>query len=579
MEVNLKTHLKTKISAPLMLLICMLMMPLSTIRAESQAAVDVPSITLTQRQICDLELLLNGGFAPLEGFMDSKTYDSVVNHMRLPDGTVWPMPIVLDVKEDFKQKLGDSSQIALRDQEGFILAYLDVAEIWQPEKMNEAQYVYGTTSKDHPGVKYLLDQTGEYYIGGKVTEVCFPKHYDFVSLRKSPAELKAYFKEQGYERVVAFQTRNPMHRAHVELTMRAAQESDAHLLIQPVVGMTKPGDVDHFTRVKCYQKLLAHYPEGSVTLTVLPLAMRMAGPREALWHAIIRKNYGATHFIVGRDHAGPGKDSKGKDFYGPYDAQELVQQYSQEVGIEMVPFKEMVYVKEDDNYQPVDQVAAGKTILNISGTQQRKMLREGLDIPEWFTYPEIIAELKKIYPPRNKQGFTLFFTGLSGAGKSTIANALTVKLMELQDRPITLLDGDIVRINLSSELGFSKEHRSLNVRRVGFVANEITKNHGIAICSLIAPYEVDRNFNRKLIEEAGNYIEIYVSTSVEECEKRDTKGLYAKARSGILKGFTGISDPYEEPKNAELVIDTAQMSVSEALDLILSYLITERYID
>lgn len=557
----------------------LLLLPFLISQASLKAvSLDVPSVTLTQRQICDLELLLNGGFAPLEGFMDKRTYDGVVEDMRLPDGSIWPIPIVLDVKEKDKLKIDGASKIALRDPEGVILAYLDVSEIWQADKMNEAQKVYGTTNKEHPGVDYLLRQTGDYYVGGKVTLVSMPAHFDFTALRKTPAELKAYFKKMGYTKIVAFQTRNPMHRAHLELTVRAAEQVGGHLLVHPVVGMTKPGDVDHFTRVKCYQKLMNYYPEGSATLSLLPISMRMAGPREAVWHAIIRRNYGCTHFIVGRDHAGPGKDSSGKDFYGPYDAQNLLKAYAKEIGIVAVPFKEMVFVKEDNNYQQVDQVAKGKTVLNISGTELRRLLREGKDIPEWFTYPEVIAELRKVFPPRPKQGFTIFFTGLSGSGKSTIANALGMKLMEIQERPVTVLDGDLVRINLSSELGFSKEHRSLNVRRVGFVASEITKNGGAALCALISPYEQDRNANRTLISNNGNYIEVYVSTPIEKCEERDIKGLYALARQGKLKGFTGIDDPYEVPKNPELVIDTGLCQLSDAVEIVLNYLRSENYI-
>jgi sulfate adenylyltransferase len=545
----------------------------------SLIATAIPSLTLTQRQVCDLELLLNDGFYPLDGFMNKATYDNVVENMRLTDGTVWPMPIVLDVKQGFLNKLEGAEKIALHSQEGILLAYLTVTDIWNPDKLVEAQRVYGTTNIEHPGVFYLLHQTENTYIGGKITKVAMPKHYDFISLRKTPAELKAYFVENKFDKVVAFQTRNPMHRAHLELTMRAAQEVGGHLLLQPVVGMTKPGDVDYFTRVKCYRKLLKYYPEGSTTLSLLPLSMRMAGPREALWHAIIRRNHGCTHFIVGRDHAGPGKDSNGVDFYEPYAAQELVKAYSKEIGIEVVPFMEMVYVKDDDNYQPIDQVDAGKTALAISGTQLRKFLREGKEIPAWFSFPEVIAELRKVYPPRPQQGFTLFLTGFSGAGKSTIANAIGVKLMEIQERPITLLDGDVIRTHLTSELGFSREHRSLNVRRVGFVAGEITKNGGIALCAMIAPYEADRQYNRNLINSNGNYIEIFLSTPIEACEERDTKGLYALAREGILKGFTGINDPYEIPQKPEIIIDTSRCTIMDAVDSILNHLRSELYID
>ncbi|MCE5317010.1 MAG: bifunctional sulfate adenylyltransferase/adenylylsulfate kinase [Parachlamydia sp.] len=558
-------------------LVWLLLLPL--LISQTSTSSTIPSLTLTQRQLCDIELLMNGGFAPLDGFMDSKTYDRVVQEMRLPDGSVWPMPIVLDINDKIRQKIAGSSEIILRDPEGFVLAYMKVSDIWKPNKEIEAQKVYGTSSQEHPGVDYLFNQMGEFYVGGRLDKVTLPKHYDFPSLRKTPDELKAIFKEKGYKKIVAFQTRNPMHRAHLELTTRAAKSVGAHLLVHPVVGMTKPGDVDYFTRVKCYKKLIKYYPEGGATLSLLPISMRMAGPREAVWHAIIRRNYGCTHFIVGRDHAGPGKDSSGKDFYEPYDAQELAKSLAKEIGITIVPFKEMVYVKEDNNYQPIDEVPSGKTVLNISGTQLRKMLREGKDIPEWFSFPEVFSELRKVYPPRLKQGFTLFFTGLSGSGKSTIANGLGVKLMEMQNRAVTVLDGDLIRLHLSSELGFSKEHRSLNVRRVGFVASEISKNGGVAICALIAPYEADRIYNRKLISNGANYIEIYVCTSLDECERRDTKGLYAMAREGKLKGFTGIDDPYEVPTHPEVVIDAANCNVSEAIEKIIDYLRKEEFVD
>lgn len=539
---------------------------------------DIPSIYLTERQLCDLELIFNGGFAPLDGFMDSADYNGVVNEMRLQDGSLWPIPIVLDVKENVKQQLEDQVAVALRDPEGTILAYMHLRDIWCPDKIQEAQKVYGTTSSEHPGVNYLFNQMGDYYVGGKVCQIANVKHYDFLELRKTPEELKALFKAQNCEKVVAFQTRNPMHRAHFELTLRAAAQEGAHLLIHPAVGLTKPGDVDYFTRVKCYKHLLSYYPEGTVTLSLLPIAMRMAGPREALWHAIIRKNYGCTHFIVGRDHAGPGKDSLGRDFYDPYAAQELVAAYADEIDITVLPFKEMVYVKEDGDYQPVDEVPPHKTIMNISGTQLRNMLRDGKEIPAWFSFPEVVQELIKVYPPKSEQGFTLFFTGLPASGKSTLANAVAVKLMELQNRAITIMDADIIRTHLSSELGYSKKHRSINVRRVGFVASEISKNHGVAIVAVIAPYAEDRAFNRHLINSTGNYIEIYVATPLDICESRDPKGMYALARAGKIKEFTGVSDPYEVPENSEIVIEPTY-NIGESVDLIIGYLFEQGLIN
>lgn len=535
-------------------------------------------LVLTTRQLCDLELILNNGFAPLKTFMNQKDYESVILNMRLTDNTVWPIPITLDVDQQTVKTLKDNnSRLILKHPEGHELALLEVNEIWKPNKEIEAINVYGTTNIEHPGVNYLLNSTKEYYISGKLTKIRLPKHYDFTDLRKTPEDLKNYFKEKGITKVVGFQTRNPMHKAHKELTSRAAQSTNAHLLIHPVVGQTKPGDVDHFTRVRCYKQLLKYYPQDSVTLSLLPISMRMAGPREALWHAIIRKNYGCTHFIIGRDHAGPGKDSNGKDFYGPYDAQNLVKQYEKEIGINILLFNEMVYSVDQNTYKPENEIESNEKILRISGTQLRQLLKEAKEIPGWFTYPEIAQELKKSYPPKFNQGFTIFFTGLPSSGKSTIANALAIKLSEIQNRSITVLDGDLIRNHLSKELGFSKEHRSINVQRVGFVANEITKNGGVAICALIAPYEQDRRYNRELITRGG-YIEVYVSTPLNVCQERDEKGLYAKAKEGKIEMLTGISDPYESPKNPEITIDTSTLSVEECIEQIINHLKLEQYI-
>ncbi|MGB0135028.1 bifunctional sulfate adenylyltransferase/adenylylsulfate kinase [Dokdonella sp.] len=531
-------------------------------------AADLPSWDLSPRQLCDLEMLLTGAFSPLQGFMSRADYESVRDNMRLTDGNLWPMPVTLDVDQKFAEAIKGSKQIALRDPEGVILAVLDVEDSWEPNRKHEAQQVFGTTDTKHPGVSHLLDRSHPVYLGGKLRGLELPRHYDFGHLRSTPAEMRTLFAKLGWSRVVAFQTRNPMHRAHLELTFRAAQIAEANLLIHPVVGLTKPGDIDHYTRVRCYEKLLRHYPEQTTTLALLHLAMRMGGPREALWHAIIRKNHGCTHFIVGRDHAGPGSDSSGKPFYGPYDAQTLVAEHQEELGITMVPFQEMVYVQERAQYMPADEVKDGDSVLNISGTELRRRLQEGLDIPEWFTYPEVIEELRRTHPARHKQGFTVFFTGLSGSGKSTIANALLVRLLEMGTRPVTLLDGDIVRKNLSSELGFSKEHRDLNVQRIGFVAAEITKNGGIAICAPIAPYKGSRDIVRENVSAGGVFVEIHVSTPIETCEGRDRKGLYALARAGKIKEFTGISDPYEVPENPDMRIDTTSLPPDQAVQQI-----------
>jgi sulfate adenylyltransferase len=498
--------------------------------------------------------------------------------MRLADGTLWPIPVTLDVPADLAEQLETGGMLALRDAEGVMLAALHVESIWQPDLKAEAKAVFGSTNLEHPAVAYLLQQSGTHYVGGRLEGIHPPVHYDYRRLRRTPAELRREFSRLGWRKAVAFQTRNPMHRAHQELTLRAAKEVEANLLIHPVVGMTKPGDVDHYTRVRCYQALLPHYPKDTAMLSLLPLAMRLAGPREAIWHAIIRKNHGCTHLIVGRDHAGPGSDSKGKPFYGPYDAQELLQQYEEELGVEMVPFKMMVYLGDEDRYLPQDEVPKGARSLSISGTELRARLADGRDIPEWFTFPEVVTELRKTHPPRHGQGFTVFFTGLSGSGKSTIANVLLVKFLEMGGRPVTLLDGDLVRKNLSSELGFSKEHRDVNIRRIGFVASEITKNGGISICAPIAPYDSIRQENRALIEEGGGYILVHVATPLEVCEQRDRKGLYAKARAGIIKEFTGISDPYEEPDDADVVIDTTDVTPEEAAQQIILHLEKEGYI-
>ena len=403
-------------------------------------------------------------------------------------------------------------------------------------------------------------------------------HYDYRELRHTPAQLRAQFSLFGWRRVVAFQTRNPLHRAHLELTIRAAKESEASLLIHPVVGMTKPGDVDHYTRVRCYQAIMPSYPHGSAMLSLLPLAMRMAGPREAVWHAIIRKNHGVTHLIVGRDHAGPGSDASGKPFYGPYDAQDLFRKHEHELGVTMLPFRQMVYVEDRDEYMPEDEVPDGSRVLSISGTEQRRRLNEGKELPAWFTPPAVAAELRRSYPPRSHQGVTVFFTGLSGSGKSTIASALLVKLLEIGGRPVSLLDGDLVRKNLSSELGFSKEHRDLNIRRIGFVAAEITRNGGLAVCAPIAPYDATRRDVRRMVEAGGGFVLVHVATPLEVCEARDRKGLYAKARAGVLKEFTGISDPYEEPTDADVVIDTTSITPEEAAQDVILHLEREGYI-
>ena len=539
---------------------------------------NIKSLNLSPRQVCDVELLMNGGFSPLTGFMTQEDYESVCSNMRLTSGTLWSIPITLDVPERLAQSLENGERVALRDPEGVMLAVLNLEDKWKPDKKKEANDVFGTLSEQHPGVAYLLRRAHDWYIGGRLDGVQIPKHFDFLAYRRTPAELRSDFARLGWRKIIAFQTRNPMHRAHYELTMKAVRDIEANLLIHPVVGMTKPGDVDHYTRVRCYQALLPYYPMHTVMLSLLPLAMRMGGPREALWHAIIRRNYGCTHLIVGRDYAGPGQDTSGNFFYDPYDAQKLLQEHTEEIGVEMVPFHLMVYVEDRDIYEPIDSLEEGTRTANISGTELREKLARGSEIPTWFTFPEVAEQLRRTHPPRTRQGFTVFFTGLSGAGKSTLAKVLQVKLLEMGGRPVTLLDGDIVRKNLSSELGFSKDHRDINIRRIGFVASEITKNGGIALCAPIAPYDLVRREVRALIEPLGGFILVYVATPIEVCESRDRKGLYAKARAGIISDFTGVSDPYEAPQDAELSVDTSDLSPDQACQEILLFLEHEGFI-
>jgi sulfate adenylyltransferase len=524
-------------------------------------------------------MLATGAFSPLRGFLGPADYDSVVETMRLDDGTLWPIPVMLDVEGSTAGQLEPGVNVALRDEEGVMLAALRVEDVWQPDLHREALQVYGTDDTSHPGVSQLLGRDDAWYISGPIEVLTLPRRYDFRSLRLTPAQVRVRLAARGWSSVVAFQTRNPIHRAHLEITMRAARDAAAGLLIHPVVGMTKPGDIDHYTRVRSYRAVLGRYPDGAVELALAPLAMRMAGPREALWHAIIRRNYGCSHLIVGRDHAGPGTDAQGKAFYGPYDAQALVAEHSAEIGVVMVPFKMMAYDPERDAYVTEDEVAPGSPTLTVSGTELRDHLASGRDLPTWFTFPEVEEELRRSQPPRRSQGFTVLFTGLSGSGKSTVANVLRIKLLEAGGRHVTLLDGDLVRRNLSSELGFSKEHRNLNVYRIGYVASEITKNGGIAICAPIAPYADVRAQVRELVSPNGGFALVHISTPLEICELRDTKGLYAKARAGLIAEFTGISDPYEPPTDAEVTIDTTDISPEEAAEFIVGHLRAEGYVE
>jgi sulfate adenylyltransferase len=529
-----------------------------------EIALNLPDITLNERQLCDLELLAMGAFSPLEGFMTRSDYASVIDRMRLQNDVLWPIPICLDVDELQARSLEAGQSIALRDPEGYLLAVLHIEDIWPLEREKEAKQVYGTLDQSHPGTHYLFNASGDYYIGGNLEVLSPPLHFDFKQLRMTPAEIRSTFNKFGWKRMVAFLTHNPIHRPQFEMTINAMRQANANLLLLPIAGMTKPGDFDHYTRVRCYRRVVAHYPPDTFILSLLPLAMRMSGPREALLHAIVAKNYGCTHFITGRDHAGPGLDCNGDPYYKSDEACKLTEKYSQEIDITVVPFTEMVYLPFEDEFRCADQVPEGTQFISLSGSDIRERIRTGRKIPDWATFPDVVAELQKAYPPPRTQGFTVFLTGLSGAGKSTIAKVLYARFLEIGDRPVTLLDGDIVRHNLSSELKFSKEHRDINVKRIGFVASEITKNRGIAVCAPIAPYALTRTEIRKTIEAYGGFIEVHVSTPIEVCEKRDRKGMYAKARAGLIKGYTGVDAPYEMPENPEVLIDTTNISPDEA---------------
>ncbi len=536
------------------------------------------SWNLTTRQICDLELLMNGAFSPLQGFMSETEYNGVCSGMRLPDGTLWPIPITLDVNEEFASKVNTGESIALRDSEGVLIAIMHVEDKWCPDRLIEAVSVYGTDDPSHQGVKFLLTETGNWYLGGKIEGLQHPIHFDFLPLRLNPKDTRKEFNKSGWERIVAHHTSQLIHRSQYEMTLDAMRKYDANLLLHPSASLVGHGNVDHYTRIRCYKSLFVHYPQNSTRLYLIPLSNRMAGPKEALLHAIIRKNYGCSHFIVLPNHADPGNHDSDKRYYHPNAAQRLADEYKNEIGVEMVTSSNFVYIKQKNSYIPETEVKKGMQVLNITENELRKRLSNFTQLPNWFTFPEIERELIQLYPIRNKQGFTLFFTGLSGSGKSTIANAFIAKFLEKANRPVTLLDGDIVRKLLSSELGFSREHRNINIRRIGFVANEITRNGGVAVCAPIAPYESVRKQIRELIEPSGGFILIYVSTSLKVCEKRDRKGLYAKARAGIIKEFTGISDAYETPEKADLTIDSTELSPDEAASKIIIHLEDNGYI-
>lgn len=545
-----------------------------------------PSITLSRRQLCDLEMLINGAMSPLTGYMDKKTYDSVLTSTRLPDKQLWPIPIVLDINAVTAAQFSPGDKVALRDTEGFMPAVLTISDIWEADKKIEAEAVYGTLSELHPGVDYLINTCQSHYMGGQIEGIEEPSHFDFENLWSSPAKLRSLFKKKGWRNVLAFQTSQPMHKVHQHITLQAAREAQAHILIHPTVGTTKPGDLDYYARVHCYQALQQYFPGNLAMMSLLPMAMRMAGPKEALWHAIVNKNFGCSHIFIGPDHASPpamtdlSQQQTAEKFYAQSAAQTYVASHEDELGIKVIAAEETRYVPEQKTFLPLSTIKNENLSSEmLSDYELKEHLHNNRPVPDWFSYPEVLKALGKAYPPRCKQGVTLFFTGLSGSGKSTLAKIIYAKMIELGARPVTLLDGDIVRHNLSSELGFSRNDRNINVRRISFVANEISKNGGIAICAPIAPYTQMRRDARALIEQYGAFIEIHVATPLEICESRDRKGLYAKARKGIIPEFTGISDPYETPEAPEIRIDTSNFSPMEAAQEIYLYLFREGFIE
>ena len=538
------------------------------------------TITLTERQLCDLEMILSNAMNPLNGFMSENCYSSVIENMSLDDSLLWSMPITLDVSKEQLDAFGEATKLGLCDTEGFMLATIDVDSVWKADKEKEAKQVYGTTDLSHPGVQYLFNEVKEYYVGGKVNGMQLPTHYDFESLRHTPELLRNEFKKAGWDKVVAFHTSKPMHRIHHEITPDAAKSVGANVLIHPVSGVGKPGDLAYYSRVHCYQAVMKYYPNHLAMLSLIPQAIRMAGPREAIHNMIVRQNYGCSHFIIGPEHASPpGVRSGVQRFYERYSAQKFVNEFQNKLDIQMLPVEEKGYSVKRNAYISCETASKEKEeTLAYTERNFNQALEHGQPVPEWYSYPEVIHELSKVRLSRKQKGLTLFFTGLSGSGKSTLAKLVYARFIEQGDKPVTLLDGDVVRTNLSSELGFSKEHRDINVKRIGYVASEITKNRGVAICAPIAPYESIRASIREMIEEHGSFIEIHVATPLDTCEGRDRKGMYAKARKGIIKNFTGISDPYEIPLNPEIKIDTTGKTPVECAQQIMLYLFKEGYI-
>ncbi|MDY0131687.1 MAG: bifunctional sulfate adenylyltransferase/adenylylsulfate kinase [Desulforegulaceae bacterium] len=535
-------------------------------------------VALSKRSMLDFELIANGGLSPLNGFMNKKDYDLVLEKMETSTGLFWPLPICLDIDQKTYEAVKNQKQAALTDEEGFQLAIIEIEDIWKPDKSKEAIKLFNTENSQHPGIKYLKTKTKEYYLGGTLRLIELPVHYDFKLLRFSPSELRQKFIKSGWKNIAGFQTRHPLHRLQFELCMNIIKENKKKLLIHQIAGETKPEDFDRYTRIRATQKIIDKFPVNSSRLNILPLYLRFAGYKDALFHSIISKNYGCSDLIVGHGHSNPIFKDRSGYFYDNELIKKQTYELSKEIGINIIPVPEMRYVYFEEEYQFIDQIPESNQSLSISGEEIRKRIKLGKNIPSWASFPEVLEEIEKNYPPPSRQGFTIFCTGLPSAGKSTIAKVLYSKFLEIGKRPVTLLDGDIVRRNLSNELNFSKEHRNINVERIGFVANEITKNRGIAICAPIAPYSETREKIRELIEPSGGFIEVFVSTPLNVCEERDRKGMYEKAKKGFIKDFTGVDDPYEIPENPEVIIDTTANSPEECAQMVIQELIRLGYL-
>lgn len=536
------------------------------------------SVDLGPRQLCDLELLINGGYSPLDGYLGAADHQTVCSEMRLANGVFWPIPVVLNIPDELADSLTTGDSVALRDGEGVMIAALNVDECFERDLDAEVAAIFGTVDASHSGVAQYLHRTRRWAVAGRVEALQLPVHFDYPELRRAPADLRRLFSSLGWRQVLTFQTHRTIHRAQKAMMVEAARDAGANILIHPVVGLDQSGDADHYTRIRCNQAVLPEFPESMACLNLLPLAMRGGGGREALLHAIVNKNYGSTHLMVDFDGTGTVLDTIGEPAYQQEEAAQIITEHAADLGVEMVPTREMVYLEDRKQFVVSTDVPPDGHVLRLTADEVRQRLDDGREIPSWYTFEEVARELEHRHPARRAQGFTVFLTGLSGSGKSTIANVLRVKLLEFGDRGVTLLDGDLVRANLSSELGFSKEHRDLNIRRIGFVASEITRAGGVAICAPIAPYDVVRREVREMVQPCGGFVLVHVATPLEVCEARDRKGMYAKARAGIIKEFTGISDPYEVPKDANVVIDTSDLAPVAATREVLLYLARQGYI-